>query len=101
MATKTVEVMVRRDVKQAALLRARNQAQNLSAVCRAVITRASAGAGYPGGGEPRPRREKDDRVKMRFVVDSTVYAAAKERADGAVSSLVEDALEQYAIDGKI
>lgn len=99
--TKLVEVMVRRDIKKAALLRAQSQAQNLSAVCRAVVTRVSAGAQYPGGGEPRLRRDKDDRVKLRFVADRVVYEAAKQRANGAVSSLIEDALEEYAINGRI
>lgn len=105
--TMTVEVMIRNAVYEAALARARTQAQKLRGVAREILFERAAQV-QPGTdeGHPAPRMlslSQPKRRRLRFPVDRDEYEPARDRlhASGvSVTAAIEDGLERFARTGE-
>lgn len=103
----TVEVMVRDVVYQAALLRARSQAQQLATVAREILfDRAALAQPSPNVVAPAPRvlmYSDSTRKRFRFQVKRNAYNDARNRlhASGvSVTAVIEEGLETFARTGE-
>lgn len=101
----TVEVMIRDVVYNAALLRAKSQAQQLRTVARQILfDRASQVE--PTGHAVHPTARvlgQPPRTRLRFRADRTSYDVARTRLHAAgtsVTAAIEDGLEHYARTGE-
>lgn len=103
----TVEVMIRDAVYDAALARAKSQAQQLRAVAREILYDRAAQA-EPAGGfaalMPTARvLGQPPRTRLRFRAPADSYHVAKDRlhkAGVSVTAAIEDGLEDYARTGE-
>jgi len=101
----TVEVMIRDVVYDAALARAKSQAQQLRGVAREILFDRAALAKpmdhmvHPAGrvlGQP-------SRTRLRFRANAASYTRARDRLHSAgtsVTAAIEEGLEQYARTGE-
>lgn len=106
-AKATVEVMVRDVVYDAALLRARSQAQQLRAVAREILfDRAAQASPRDGFAALTPTARilgQPPRTRLRFRANARSYRVARDRlhaAGSSVTAAIEDGLEQYARTGQ-
>jgi hypothetical protein len=100
----TVEVMVRDVVYEAALARARSQAQQLRAVAREILFEAAAQVDPNGDRGYATARVlgQPPRMRLRFRAPADAYTVARERlrrAGVSVTAAVEDGLAHYARTG--
>lgn len=96
-----VEVKVHEDVWVAAKDRARRSAQNLSAICKAIMLRPNPGEMVE---DPQVRREHEERRRIRFIASKEDVITARWRCDRAgttLSQVIEAGLERYVISGDI
>jgi hypothetical protein len=101
----TREIMVREVVYDAALLRAKAQAQQLRAVAREILfDRAARAKAVPHATHPAARvMAWSPRTRLRFRVSAKAYDKAKAKLHSAgtsVTAAIEEGLEQYARTGQ-
>lgn len=101
----TVEVMIRDEVYDAALARAKSQAQQLRGVAREILFSRAAQA-EPHGGTMFPTARvlgQPSRTRLRFQASADAYDRARRRlhASGmSVTATIEDGLERFARTGQ-
>jgi hypothetical protein len=105
MGSKQFEGEILIPILLAAQAQARSKAQNLSAVGRAILRKASKAAepSTDGVAHPAARPSNAGRKRMRFRMPGDEYEVIKERirASGeSVTAALEKGLEQYARTGK-
>jgi hypothetical protein len=101
----TVEVMIRDVVYDAALARAKSQAQQLRGVAREILFDRAALV-EPAMNAPNPAGRvlgQPPRTRLRFRANAASYGVARDRlraAGTSVTAAIEDGLEQYARTGE-
>lgn len=101
----TVEVMVRDVVYDAALARAKSQAQQLRGVAREILyDRAAQVTPVPNATRPAGRvLGQPPRTRLRFKANTNSYTTARNRLHAAgtsVTAVIEEGLESYARTGE-
>lgn len=103
--SQTVEAQITSLIRDAAKIKAEEQAHNLSAVAQAVIIRASKAAvpREDGVAHPAQRPRQTGCVRIRFRMNAEAYRIAKERIRASGTSMtaaLEEGLERYARTGE-
>ena len=104
---KRVEILIMKEVREAAQARADSQDVALATVAKTIVWKASAAAQLPAEGQkvahPARRPPNSDLKRVRFMANRDQFEVARDRirASGkSVAQALEAGLEKYARTGK-
>lgn len=104
---KRVEILIMKEVREAAQARADSQDVALATVAKTIVWKASAAAQPPAEGQkvahPARRPPNSDLKRVRFMANRDQFEVARDRirASGkSVAQALEAGLEKYARTGK-
>lgn len=106
MSTKTVEVMIKREIHERATARAQTQETELAGVAKQVVWQAAANARPVPNPRPYPTRigRGVSRKRVRMTVNGEQWADARtriRRSGQSVARVIEDGLDTYARTGVV